>query len=112
VNKARRREFLKAVGTAALGAGCLTARTSKLLAQEEPDVANKGKEFKPGDEVETSGIYDVSHDSLDGDTHAQHHRVTVIAGTIFPDCRGCREWVRFRLHLAAEHIGADPHFNA
>jgi hypothetical protein len=110
VNKARRREFLKAVGTAALGAGYLSAGTGGLRAQEGPDMANEGREFKPGEKVERSGVYDVLHDRLDGDTHAEHHRVIVIAGSVFPDCKGCREWVRFRLYVAAEHIAADVHF--
>jgi hypothetical protein len=109
VNKERRRDFLKSVGTAALGASCLTVGARRLWAQ---DMANKGEEFKPGEKVRTSGIYDVLHDRLDGDTHAEHHRVTVIAGTVFPRCKGCREWVRFRLYEAAEHIATDRHFRA
>ena len=112
MKKARRRDFLKSVGSAALGASCLAAGTGGLRAQEEPDMANKGKEFKPGEKVESSGIYDVLHDKLDGETHAGHHRVTVIAGSVFPHCRGCREWVRFRLYEAAEHIATDAHFRA
>jgi hypothetical protein len=35
-------------------------------------------EFKPGDQVPTSGIYDVIHDKLDGDDHAHPHRVVAI----------------------------------
>jgi uncharacterized protein len=61
-------------------------------------------EFKPGDTVPTSGIYDVIHDKLDGDDHANPHQVTAIAGMVFPPCRGCNGWVRFRLHQAAEHV--------
>ena len=110
MNKERRREFLKSVGTAALGAGCLAACTGKLRGQEAPNMRNDAKEFKPGDKVSASGIYDVLHDRLDGDTHAEPHRVTALAGTTFPHCRGCREWVRFRLYEAAEHIATDPHF--
>lgn len=112
MKKARRREFLKTVGAVAVGASCLAGNARRLRAQEEAEMRNKGKVFKPGEEAETSGIYDVLHDSLDGDTHAEHHRVTVIAGTVFPHCRGCREWVRFRLQQAAEHIATDPHFEA
>lgn len=110
MNKERRREFLKNAGTAALGASCFAVGTGRLWAQGDRDVANKGEEFKPGEKVKTSGIYDVLHDKLDGDTHAEHHRVTVIAGSVFPRCKGCREWVRFRLYEAAEHIATDPHF--
>jgi hypothetical protein len=112
MKKARRREFLKTVGAAAVGASCLAGSIGRLRAQEKPDLANEGKEFKPGETVRTSGIYDVLHDRLDGDTHADRHQVTAIVGTIFPRCRGCREWVRFRLYQAAEHIATDPHFEA
>jgi|SRR5208337_1306755 len=112
MGKARRREFLKAVGAAAVGASCLTGDAARLPAQEKPDMASIDQEFKPGEKVKSSGIYDVWHDSLDGDTHADRHQVTAVAGTIFPHCRGCREWVRFRLYQAAEHIETDPHFAA
>ena len=73
-------------------------------------MATKVEEFKPGDKVRASGIYDVIHDKLDGDDHAQPHQVTAVYGTIFPPCRGCHGEVRFRLHLAAEHIEAHGHF--
>lgn len=73
-------------------------------------MANKGDVFKPGDKVPTSGIYDVIHDKLDGDDHAHPHQVTVISGTVFPPCRGCKGSVRFRLHQAAEHLDAHDHF--
>jgi hypothetical protein len=72
----------------------------------------KMEEFKPGDKVPTSGIYDVIHDRLDGDQHAQTHQITAIAGRVFPLCRGCHGWVRFRLHQAAEHLDAHEHFRA
>lgn len=110
MKKARRREFLKTVGAAAVGASCFSGSTGKLHAQEKMNPSNKEKDFKPGEKVKTSGIYDVVHDSLDGDRHAEHHRVTAIAGAVFPHCRGCREWVRFRLYESAEHIVTDPHF--
>ena len=47
----------------------------------------KMNEFKPGDKVPTSGIYDVIHDKLDGEDHAH-----------------------FRLHEAAEPVEAHDHF--
>jgi len=37
-------------------------------------MATKVEEFKPGDKVRASGIYDVIHDKLDGDDHAQGDR--------------------------------------
>ena len=75
-------------------------------------MANENDEFKPGDKVPTSGIYDVIHDKLDGDDHAHPHQVTVISGTVFPPCRGCKGSVRFRLHQDAEHLDAHDHFNS
>lgn len=75
-------------------------------------MANKDDVFKPGEKVPTSGIYDVIHDKLDGDDHAHPHQVTVISGTVFPPCRGCKGSVRFRLHHAAEHLDAHDHFNS
>jgi len=67
-------------------------------------------EFKPGDKVLVSGIYDVIHDKIDGEDHAVPHQVTAIAGTVFPSCRGCNEEVRFRLRQAAESVEAQAHF--
>jgi YjzC-like protein len=68
-------------------------------------------EFKPGERVPTSGVYDVVHDKLDGDDHAHPHQVTAMAGSVFPPCRGCKGSVRFRLHLAAEHLEAHGLFH-
>ena len=69
-------------------------------------------QFKPGDKVPTSGIYDVIHDKLDGDHHAHPHQVTAISGKVFPPCRGCTGSVRFRLYQAAEHVEAHDHFHS
>jgi hypothetical protein len=110
MKKMKRREFLKTAGVAAIGAGCLKAGVDKVHAQEEANTANKEKEFKPGEKANTSGVYDVSHDKIDGQHHAQQHQVIVIAGTVFPHCKGCREWVRFRLTQEAEYIDKDLHF--
>lgn len=66
--------------------------------------------YKPGDIVPQSGIYDVTHDNLDGHEHAHPHQVTAIRGTLFPPCRVCLEHVRFRLRHAADDIEADHHF--
>lgn len=75
-------------------------------------MANEGQEFTPGEKVKTSGIYDVIHDKIDGDDHAQQHQVTATAGTVFPRCKGCREWVRFRLYRAAVYVEANSHFES
>ena len=110
MKKMKRRDFLKTAGVAAIGAGCLTTGMGELHAQEKPNSVTNEKEFKPGERVKTSGIYDVFHDKIDGEHHAQQHQVIVIAGTVFPRCKGCREWVRFRLSQAAQYVDKDPHF--
>jgi hypothetical protein len=110
MKKTKRRDFLKTVGVAAIGAGCLTAKIGKLRAEEKPNSITKEKEFQPGGKVKTSGIYDVFHDKIDGEHHAQQHQVIVFAGTVFPRCKGCGEWVRFRLSQEAQYIDEDLHF--
>ena len=67
-------------------------------------------EFKPGDKVPVSGVYDVIHDKVDGSDHTAPHQVTAIAGTNFPRCRVCRGEVRFRLNRPVEHIQAHSDF--
>jgi hypothetical protein len=79
----KRREFLKTAGAAAIVAGCLKAGMGKIHAQEKANTANKEKGFEPGEKVKVSGIYDVLHDKIDGEHHAQQHQVIVMAGTIF-----------------------------
>jgi len=74
------------------------------------DMTTKSDVFKPGDTVPSSGIYDVDHDKLDGDDHAQPHQVTALHGEIFPPCRCCQDLVRFRLNQAAEHVLTHDHF--
>jgi len=115
-----RRNFIKTACVAATAVA-----TTQLAAKEQTQRATDGRAsaenqdefipgntvesqdtFKPGDNVPASGIYDVIHDRLDGDDHALPHQITAIAGTLFPPCRVCREWVNFRLHRAAEQVGA------
>jgi len=121
-----RRNFIKAacVATTVLAAGRLTAKEASRRAAPgtgSPKFQDKLKpgtnrkpedEFKPGDKIPTSGVYDVVHDRVDGDYHAHPHQVTAIAGKVFPRCRGCQDGVRFRLHLAAEHVQAHDLFKA
>jgi hypothetical protein len=107
MKETRRREFFKIAGVAAIG-GCLMEATVR--AQEKTSSATNVKDFAPGEKVPTNGIYEVIHDKLDGEDHAQQHRVILIAGALFPACKVCREWVRFRLYAAAERVEAVPHF--
>ena len=59
-----------------------------------------GKEYKPGDTVEHSGVYLVLHD----EEHAQSHEVTVIFGKRFPLCNHCGHHPRFIAVRLAQHI--------
>jgi hypothetical protein len=63
------------------------------------------KTYKPGDTVEKSGIYRVTHDPA----HAQEHEVTVIHGKRFPPCRDCMH-PRFKAVQLAKHIELHEHF--
>ncbi len=62
------------------------------------------KLFQPGDKVPISGIYEVIHDSLDGELHAHPHPVIAKEGEVFPKCKICHDSVRFRLAQAIEHL--------
>jgi YjzC-like protein len=110
MQKTIRRDFLKTVGVAAIGSSFLMESSNRIRAQNKPNAASKSQQFAPGEKVPISGIYDVTHDKIDGEDHAGEHQITLSAGTLFPPCKACREWVRFRLYQAAEHPDATPHF--
>jgi hypothetical protein len=130
-----RREVLTgAVGAAAsaailgaTGASCTTAYAE--AAQQQPvnsatasgeqtgaslrtTAARNAKLYKPGDAVPTSGIYEATHDKLDGSDHAQPHPVIAVSGKRFPPCRVCLGQARFRLLQAADFVDADNHFKS
>ena len=48
--------------------------------------------FIPGDTVPTSGVYRVEHDS-----HRLMHEAALLADTLFPRCKQCKDAVRFQL---------------
>lgn len=50
------------------------------------------RRFEPGEVVPESGIYQVDHDR-----HRLMHQATLERGTLFPQCRQCQSFVRFRL---------------
>ncbi len=62
------------------------------------------KVYKPGDAVEHSGIYRVTHQS------AKEHEVTVVFGTRFPTCNHCGAHPRFVAVRLAQHIASNEHF--
>ena len=61
--------------------------------------------YKPGDTVEKSGIYKVTHDPK----HETEHEVTVVYGKKFPPCGGCAH-PRFKAVRLAQHIEQNEHF--
>ncbi|HTW83950.1 MAG TPA: hypothetical protein VMD91_07785 [Candidatus Sulfotelmatobacter sp.] len=65
-----------------------------------------GKVFKPGDKVEASGIYKVTHDPA----HTQEHDVTVIYDKKFPPCNKCGNRPRFKAVRLARHIDSHENF--
>ena len=86
------------------------AQTVDTLQKSEAAMVASGDEFRPGDKVPASGIYTVTHDKLDGDDHAPPHQVIATAGTVFPQCRGCGDWVTFRHQKPPEPIEENEHF--
>ena len=110
MKKMKRREFLKTAGVAAIGAGCLTSAIGTLHAQKKSSQLTEDKEYRPGEKATTSGVYDVFHDKIDGEHHAHQHQVIVTAGTVFPKCKGCHQWVKFRFAQQPVSIDKDPHF--
>jgi hypothetical protein len=68
--------------------------------------ASVGAVFKPGDKVEASGIYKVTHDPR----HAAEHEVTCVYGHKFPPCNHCGNHPRFTLVKAAQHVDQNEHF--
>ena len=64
------------------------------------------KTYKPGDDVEASGIYRVTHDPK----HTTEHEVTVVFGKRFPPCKGCGTHPRFKAVKLAQHIEQNEHF--
>lgn len=65
------------------------------------------KAYKPGDRVERSGIYRVTHDR----NHAEEHEVTCVFGKRFPPCNECGEHPRFLVVHLAQHIERNEHFS-
>jgi len=63
-----------------------------------------GRDFKPGERCEASGLYVVTHDR----NHTPPHEVTVILGELFLPCRVCDHHVRFRAARLALHVSNDP----
>lgn len=101
---------VKAISQGSAANSVAESGNSDGLNKEGTNAAKVGDVFKPGDTAPVSGIYDVIHDKIDGQDHMAQHQITAKAGEIFPSCKGCQMWLRYRLHLAAENIQANAHF--
>ena len=65
-----------------------------------------GRQYRAGESVRQSGIYEVVHDR----GHREAHEVVMISGENFPDCDTCKDKVRFRLVRTAPYIFQDEDF--
>ena len=63
-------------------------------------------QYQPGDIIEKSGIYRVTHER----DHVVPHDVTCIAGAMFPSCNGCQN-PRFLLIQSAHDIETHEAFH-
>lgn len=61
--------------------------------------------YKPGDRVPCSGIYDVTH----GRDHAEKHALTCVFDGIFPACNQC-DSASFTLRIGAAYAETHPSF--
>ena len=91
----------------------LVRRVRRVRAANGPDEGHPGHrpiahgpQFRPGDPVRQSGIYEVIH----GGEHRQAHEVVMLKGTAFPTCDTCSDDVRFRLVRTAPYIFQDGDF--
>ena len=99
-----RRDFVKMVGGIVVAVGVLNAEVRSAHAQHEPRSIAAGKEFRAGDRIPVSGLYEVIHDRIDGQPHAADHQLTLSAGGRFPSCKVCQGWVKFRLHQTTPDV--------
>lgn len=65
-----------------------------------------GQQFRPGEPVRQSGIYEVVHAS----NHREAHEVVMLAGELFPACDTCLDAVHFVLIRTAPYIFQDEDF--
>jgi hypothetical protein len=70
-----------------------------------PEEGRMAQEFKPGEQVLSSGVYRVLHKD-----HRDEHDATLREGELFPMCTVCNHDVRFRLVQSARLIDRDEDF--
>jgi hypothetical protein len=76
-----------------------------MLPSPESSEERMAQEFKPGEEVPSSGVYRVLHNG-----HRDHHEATLREGELFPNCTVCDDQVRFELVQSAKLIDGDTDF--
>jgi len=88
------------------------ARSVFALKHDLPPGSSRGgrrgnaRQYRPGDTVRQSGIYEVVHDR----EHRSSHEVVMVSGDKFPPCETCSDRVRFKLVRGATYIFFDQDF--
>jgi len=67
---------------------------------------DEGLQYKAGDPVKESGIYEAIHEGA----HREPHEVVMVKADLFPACDTCADKVRFRLVRSAPYIFSDVDF--
>ncbi|HZI57944.1 MAG TPA: hypothetical protein VFF39_14275, partial [Verrucomicrobiae bacterium] len=67
---------------------------------------DEGRQYKAGDPVKESGIYEAIHEGA----HREAHEVVMVKADLFPACDTCADKVRFRLVRSAPYIFSDIDF--
>ena len=67
---------------------------------------DEGRQYKAGDPVKESGIYEAIHEGA----HREAHEVVMVKADLFPACDTCADKVRFRLVRSAPYIFSDVDF--
>ena len=62
-------------------------------------IVQQRRDYFPGEAVPESGVYFAIHDY-----HREPHLVSAVKYEIFPECRKCRDRVRFRPYLESQHM--------
>lgn len=76
-----------------------------MVASPERRDERMAAEFKPGEQVPSSGVYRVLHQG-----HRDEHEATLREGEQFPTCTVCAQDVLFRLVQSAKLIDRDRDF--
>lgn len=73
-------------------------------------VLQKQTLHRPGQTIQSSGVYDVIHNTHDEEDQYIHHQLICIKGLTFPKCSRCGGDVRFRLLVAYQYVASNEYF--